>query len=106
MLSLGVSGNLSTCLQGNCRVDIQFVLVVLPVTQSIVLLVASKEPKHVEIREVVSALTTATPHVNPQPIRTFVESPLTTRRPHRSSGNLRLLPKYTVRARVDLGSCL
>ena len=53
MLSLGVRGDFRPRLENDCRIEIQFVLVVLPATQPPVLLVSSKEPQHMEIREVV-----------------------------------------------------
>ena len=49
MLSLRVCSDLSSGLKHDCRVEINFVLVVLPATQALVSLVASKKFQHVEV---------------------------------------------------------
>lgn len=53
MLSVGVSGDLFARLQDDLRVEIEFILIILPAVQSFVPFVASKESQHVEIREMV-----------------------------------------------------
>ena len=44
VLSLGVFGNIRPRLEDDRRIEIKFVLVVLPTARPLVLLVASKEP--------------------------------------------------------------
>ena len=53
VLSLCVLGDLRPRLEDDRPIEIKSVLVVLPAAQSLVLLAASKEPQHVEGREVV-----------------------------------------------------